>query len=206
MAQVRVSVDEADGRLPAVCMRCGEPATTTVTRKMQWHPSWVYIMILPGLLIYVIVALIMTKHIAVQAPLCDKHKGHWFKRAMLMLGTFFLFALAGVGALVLAGNLDKPLSDQLMPFACVFSCVMAVAWVVLVIVCKATEIGPKEITDTEVLLGGVSDNFVDAVAEADREREERRAARRRERSRHRDDDDDDAPPRKKRPSDDRIEE
>ena len=80
MAQVRVSVDEADGHLPAVCMLCAKPATTTVTKKMQWHPSWVYLTIVPGILIggiipYIVVAMIMTKRITVQAPLCDEHKG-----------------------------------------------------------------------------------------------------------------------------------
>ncbi len=47
------------------------------------------------------------------------------------------------------------------------------------IACKATEIGPKEITTDEVLLGGVAEYSVEAVAE-DREGEEpprRRRAR-----------------------------
>jgi hypothetical protein len=213
MAQVRLSVDEADGHLPAVCMCCGQPATTTVTRKMQWHPSWVYFMILLHILIYVVVALVMTKRIVVQVPLCDEHKGHWFKRTMLMVGAFFLFGLIGVGSIVLAANLDKQLSEQLMPFAGLLCFVGLVVWLIIVIVCKATEIRPKEITDTEVLLKGVSENFVEAVAEVDREREERRAARRRERERPgrwRDDadedDNNDARPRKRRPSDDRIDE
>ncbi len=205
-------------------MRCGQPATTTVTRKMQWHPGWVYILLVPGifmgligLLIYAVVANSMRKHALVQAPLCDDHKGHWFRRALLMWGSFFLFALIGIGSVIFAANLEKPLADQLLPFAgglCAFG---FLAWLIIVIACKATEIGPKEITTDEVLLGGVAENFVEAVAEEDREREERRAARRRERERPgrwRDDDDDDdddddndAPPRKKRPSrDDSIEE
>jgi hypothetical protein len=223
MAEVRLSVHEADGKLPAVCMCCGQPATTTVTRKMQWHPGWVYIFLvfglagLLGLLIYAVVANIMTRRVVVQVPLCDDHKGHWFKRAMLMWGSFFLFGVAGVAALVFAGSLEKQLSDQVMPFACGLSGLGLLAWLVIVIVCKITEIRPNEITDSEVLLKGVSEKFVEAVAEADREREERRAARRRERERpgrwrdeaddDDDDDDDDARPRKKRPSsDDRIEE
>ncbi len=210
MAQVRLSVQEADGYLPTVCMRCGQPATTTVTKKMHWHASWVYFLILLHILIYAVVASIITRRVTVQVPLCDKHKGHWFKRNLWMWGTFFLFGLAGVGALVLAGNLDRNLSDQVMPFACIFSALLLVAWVIIVVVCQITAIRAKEITDKEVLLGGVSEPFVEAVTEADRERQERRAARRRERERPghwRDEADDiDDSPRRRRPADDRIEE
>src|ERR1700694_4899195 len=33
MPQIRLHKDEADGGLPMVCMRCGEPATVTRTRN-----------------------------------------------------------------------------------------------------------------------------------------------------------------------------
>jgi hypothetical protein len=212
MAQVRLSVEEADGYLPAVCMCCGQPATSTVTRKMNWHASWVYFLILVHIIVYAIVAAIITRRVTVQVPLCDEHKGHWFKRNLWMWGTFFLFGLAGVGALVFAGNLDRQLSDQVMPFACIFGVALLVGWLVIVIVCQNTAIRPKEITDTEVLLTGVAEQFVEAVTEADRERKERRAARRRERERpghwrdEADDIDDDVPRRKRSSTDDRIEE
>jgi hypothetical protein len=211
MSQVRLSVQEADGYLPAVCMRCGKAATATVTKKMQWHPSWVYLLILLHVLIYIIVAMIVTRRAVVQVPFCDEHKGHWFKRNMWMWGTFFLFGIAGVSTLILVGNLDDRAQNDYMPFACIVSVVLLVGWFVIVIVCQNTAIRAKEITDTEILLTGVSEEFVEAVAEADRERLERRAARRRDRERPghwRDevDDEDDAPPPRRRPTDDRIQE
>ena len=58
-----------------------------------------------------------------------------------------------------------------------------VAWIIIVIACISTGVRPQEITDHEIALTGVSEEFVESVAEADRERQERRAARRRERER-----------------------
>src|SRR5208283_1344571 len=97
MAQIRLHVYQADGYLPAVCMCCGRPATTTKTKRMSWHPQWG-----GGL-----AALIMTKYATLQAPFCDEHKGHWFKRALLLWGSFFGFGLIAVGTLVIGANLDR---------------------------------------------------------------------------------------------------
>jgi hypothetical protein len=212
MAQVRLSVQEADGYLPAVCMCCGKPATKTVTKRMQWCPPWVGVLILAGLLPYAIVASILTRRAVVQAPFCDEHKGHWFKRNMLIWGTLFLFGIVGVGALVIAANVeDQQRIKTLMPYACVFISLEALVWIIIVVACVSTGVRPKEITDVEIALTGVSEQFVDAVAEEDRARKERRRQRRRERERPghwRDetDDVDDDGPRRRRPTDDRIEE
>src|ERR1700693_44489 len=101
MAEIRLHLDEADGGLPTVCMRCGEPATVGKSRRMSWCPPWVGVLILVGLVPYVIVALILTKRTLVQAPFCDQHKGHWLKRMLIGLGTFLGVAIVGVGSFVL---------------------------------------------------------------------------------------------------------
>ncbi len=204
MPQIRLHVKQADGYLPAVCMSCGQPATTTTTKKMQWCPPWVGVLILAGLLPYAIVASILTRRATVQGPFCDEHKKHWFKRALLMWGSFFLFGVIGLGSIILVANLPRPHNEDIMPFVCTGSCVLLVVWLIIVIWAQNTGIRAKEITDDEILLDGVSAEFVDAVDEAEHERRERRAARRRERERPgnwRDEDDDaDAPRRRRRPT------
>ena len=60
MPEIRVHKDEADGELPMICMRCGEPATVTRSRNMSWCPPWVGVLLIAGLVPYVIVALILT--------------------------------------------------------------------------------------------------------------------------------------------------
>ena len=48
MAEIRLQLDEADGGLPDICMRCGSEATVTKTKTMSWCPQWVGVLILAG--------------------------------------------------------------------------------------------------------------------------------------------------------------
>jgi len=199
MAQVSLHVYQADGYLPPVCMCCGRPATTTVTKRMSWQPQFV-----GGL-----IALLMTKYATVQAPFCDQHKGHWFNRNLLTWGTFVLFLAVGAGSLAISANLDAGLRDSVMPVVAVFCGVMLAAWLIILICCEFTKIRPVHITDEEISLTGVAQEFIDAVREEERERRRRRAERRRERARWRDEDDEDddeRPRRRRRSQDDRIQE
>lgn len=197
MAQIRLHVQQADGYLPAVCMCCGEPATAMINRRMSWCPPWV-----GG-----IIALALTKYARVQAPFCDRHKGHWFKRALTLWGSLFLFVVIGVGSLILAGSLPHPTDETALVVAGIGCGVLFVAWIVMVFVCQLTAIRPTLITDEEICLTGVCAEFVDAVDEEEREYRRRRAERRRrQRERWRNDyDDEDEPGRRRRGRDDRYE-
>ena len=73
MATVRLYRDETeDFDLPAVCMKCGAPATTWKSKTFSWHPPWVYVLILIGLLPFAIVAMVLTKRRTILAPLCAR--------------------------------------------------------------------------------------------------------------------------------------
>jgi hypothetical protein len=208
MAEIRLDLDEADGRLPDVCMCCGDASTTLKTKSMSWCPPWVGVLIVAGALPYVIVAMIMTKRARVQVPLCDRHHGHWLYRHLIVWGLFgFLLLLSAAAGLIVA-ILPGRHQDTIGPFACIAGLVFFVGWLIVLIVAQSTAIRPKEITQDEIVLQGVSDAFVEAVQTAD---EERRARRKKKRARVIEQDDDDeafeAPkPRKKRPPLDAIEE
>jgi hypothetical protein len=206
MSQVRLDRYEADGRLPMVCMRCGEPATVTRSRNMSWCPPWVGVLFLAGLVPYVIVAMILTKRARVQVPLCDSHKGHWLYRLLIVLGSFFLLLFVGIVGAVLFAVAPRQFQDSAGPFMCLGGAFLFIIWVVVLIVAQNTAIRPREITDDEIMLTGVCNEFVAAVDEA----EHARLARRRERRRLRDDEDDDEDeepaPRRKRPATDAFEE
>ena len=88
-----------------------------------------------------------------------------------------------------------------MPIVALLCVALFIAWIVTAIVCQYTAIRPTHISDEEIWLTGVSEQFVDAVDEEEAERRRRRAERRRERSRWRnevDDDDDYDRPRRRR--------
>lgn len=203
MAEIRLDLEEADGGLPDICMCCGEEATVTKTKKMSWCPPWVGFLILVAWPVWLVVMLIMTKRATLQAPLCEQHKGHWFNRNLIVIGSLFL--LGGLGALifVLAVIIPPRGADDYGPFACLGAVLLFIVWIVILVVVQNTAIRPKEITDHEITLAGVSDAFVEAFEET---RGERRSSRRRRRPQLDEDDDfDDEPrPRKKASGSDGI--
>jgi hypothetical protein len=197
MARMRLNIREAEGDLPMVCMRCGAPATVVRHKKMSWYPRWVWILILVNLLIVIIVAMILTKRARLQAPLCDEHKNHWSNRLLIGFGSFALLMLLVIAVIALMSNASRDVQNSLGGIA-VLGCLAAgLAWLVLLAVLGSTAIRPAEITDTDLLLDGVSPTFVDAFEEAQRERQVRLWEIRH--GRH--DDDDEYVPRPVRPAD-----
>jgi hypothetical protein len=207
MADVRMNLEEADGGLPAICMRCGEEATVTKTKKMSWCPQWVGFLILVAWPIWLVVTLILTKRATVQAPLCDNHKGHWFYRTLIILGSLAVFGVLGIGSFALIMSLQQPGGrNDNAGFACLLPVGLFVVWIIILVIVQQTAIRPKEITDTHITIQGVSSEFSEAVQDLQHERRERRRERRR-RAMEDEEDDEPPPPRKKnRPSSDAIEE
>jgi hypothetical protein len=86
-----------DVQLPDTCIRCNEPGVKRLRRHVYWHEPWVYILILPGLLIYAIVALALRKKATYTCTLCEKHA----KRRTTHILIGWVIALSGVGFIVL---------------------------------------------------------------------------------------------------------
>ena len=81
-------------RLPSRCVKCNAPATYRLNRPLSWHSPLLYLMVIfPGLIFYVIVALIVRKTAKVAVPLCDEHRA---RRSRGIL-TAWIVALAGIG-------------------------------------------------------------------------------------------------------------
>jgi hypothetical protein len=168
MAKVRLGRYEAEqGRLPDLCMRCTSTATATVARRFSWHPPWVGVLILAGLLPYAIVALVLTKKVKFPVPLCEAHKGHWKSRAWATWGSAAGLALLGVGLIATLIALDQPgrrnPNPELFGYACFGWVVLALAWLIVVAVLQQTAIRPTEITDNSITLTGVHKDFAEAV-------------------------------------------
>ena len=76
MAKVQIGRYEAQHfRPPNIRMRCGRPAVLVKSKKFAWHPPWLFVLVLAGVLIYFIVAIVMTKRMTVQVPLIRRRAG-----------------------------------------------------------------------------------------------------------------------------------
>jgi len=85
--------------LPRMCVQCGEPSSgEPLTKTFRWHSPWLYLLIFPGLLLYVIAALAVQERASIDVPFCTSHRS-WRTRmnlagAVLLIGflpTCFLF-------------------------------------------------------------------------------------------------------------------
>jgi hypothetical protein len=91
-----------DAALPPYCVKCGRPADARLLRRrFSWHPSWVYIFVLIALLVYAILATVLSKRTTLQLPLCSAHLE---KYKMLKIAAIVLL-LGSIPEMILAGSL-----------------------------------------------------------------------------------------------------
>lgn len=85
----RLVVPRGAGGLPPFCVRCGGPATKFVDKTFQWHNPWYYLLVVPGVLIYAVVAAIVIKRMRFGVPLCREHATQ--RPWMILLATLAVF-------------------------------------------------------------------------------------------------------------------
>jgi drug/metabolite transporter (DMT)-like permease len=168
MARVILSLDEVEqGRLPRVCMKCGAPADAERGKLFSWHPGWLIVLILVGLVVYVIVALVMTKRRRVWTPLCRRHSHYWSMRNWYILGGFaaIMFALI---AWITAGS-DGGANTDWWPTAGLVLAGVFLVWLMSAAVLQTMSIRPEKITATKIGLLAVHPQFKAAL---ERQRDE----------------------------------
>jgi hypothetical protein len=89
--------------LPPRCVKCnaevaGEKGSRRITLKLTWHHPALYVLILPGLLVYAIVALCVQQKATVQISLCPTHAA---KRSKWLLFAW-TSAVIGIGGMIFA--------------------------------------------------------------------------------------------------------
>ena len=73
---------------PMCCVKCGAPAQATVPTRPQWHNPWLYVLaVFPGVLIYAIIATVVSRRAAVDVPVCEAHR---LRRRRAIVGAWAL--------------------------------------------------------------------------------------------------------------------
>ena len=89
---------------PERCVKCNQPTGgRTLRRTLAWHPGWVFVLILAGLLVYVIVALILRKSMTVRVGICPAH----LKRHRILLGGGLLSIALSITVPIVLGNFTR---------------------------------------------------------------------------------------------------
>lgn len=195
MANVWLTAEECEypEDLPRVCVVCGADSDTTVAQKMSWYPPYLKVLILAGPLPYLIIVLLLTKRMTVNAPVCEEHKGHWFKHKLIgiaaALGGFAALFVCMFGGFIVAEQ-DRDLG-WVGVAGTIVGIVFFVVLLVVAVVISHRMVRPLEITEDDIQLTRVSGAFADEL----------KTVRRKRKARRRDDDDDDEdydpPPRRR---------
>lgn len=207
MATVKLSDYECErGFLPYVCMFCGRQAVTRVKQKFQWHHPWIFLLILVSVLVYIIVALVLTKKMVVRVPACDQHEGYWRRKGWRIGLSFVVIAGLAVAGIVYLTSLPPGPADELSGWICGGGVILFLIWLIAACVYSSVGIRPTEITDASIRLTGVHDDFVAALREERALYREEGGRRRNRYGDERDDydelDEEDPPPRPRRTRDD----
>lgn len=164
MASIKITSYECrKDLLPGICMKCGQPATVRVSHRFAWHPPWVPVLILVNLLIYAIIAMILTKRMTVNMPMCDEHRTYWRKRALWTWLTFAIVVLGSISGIGFLQTINPPQRDEYFSYVCFGSVIGFVAWIILLVVLQSTAIKPKMITEHSITLVKVHQDFIDQL-------------------------------------------
>lgn len=151
--------------LPDACVRCNQPGVKRFRKDLYWHEPWIYLLILPGLLIYAICAIALRKKATVECSLCPAHA----KKRMTRILITWLIVLAAIGCWVLAamgmndafGRAYRDMSALFIPLGILVVIGAAVYAAIVLPILK-----PKKIDEQYAYLKGAGPEFLAKFAEA----------------------------------------
>ena len=143
----KILVAAHDAAFPDRCIKCNAPAEDyRLTRKLRWHASSWYLLILVNLIVYAIAATIVQKKAEVHVGLCVRHR----KRRHLLLGLGWAVPLMGIAGCSAAIE---------NPNAFVFATIGILAGLVLLVV-SSNVVSAEGIDERFVRIRGVSAEFL----------------------------------------------
>jgi hypothetical protein len=158
--QGRLLVMHKRAQLPPICIKSNQPSSQWLKRNLAWHEPWIVITVLAGLLIYVILALILTKRATIYIGLTEE----WAARRRTRMIVCWLLGLAFLGmipaGIALFVNTNQPGWMLLMVVGFIGSLVVLVVAQYLVGL-----VSPQRISDEYVWLKGVNQEFLDRLPE-----------------------------------------
>jgi hypothetical protein len=158
MAQAEIGyLEAAQGDLPDICLCCGKPATVRKEKTLSTLPFGMPFLLIPG-------AIIWGGKIAIQAPLCTRHKNYFLNRLLLRAFGWFpiLFFLAAIG--------KGP--DQKINVAGWGAVLSALAYGILILMLHYRGLRVVKHNRERMVVAGLSPQFADALEEKHRAQRE----------------------------------
>jgi hypothetical protein len=139
------------------CVKCGASCDGWRWNKtLYWHEPWIYVLILPGLLVYAICALILRKNARVAAGLCPAHR----KRRNVGILLTWLLTIGGFGGFI--GGMIVMSDDKTAGLGAGMFFGGIVLWIVAAVVASvmARVLVPKKIDEQYAWFAGADEAFL----------------------------------------------
>jgi hypothetical protein len=169
MAYVVVTREEAEreGKLPAVCMCCGAPATAWVTRRQMLKPPRYNRIELAEVAIFKSIhALATSPYVRLRTSFCDRHRHYWTIKLIVLFGGMLLF----FGAMLLTclfgviASINRPQPHVgLAAIAVTFALLGLLGWLVPLLIVWRKPIRALGMEQGLIVVDNVSDSYAQAV-------------------------------------------
>jgi hypothetical protein len=158
--QGRLLVMHKRAQLPAICVKSNQPSSQWLQRKLSWHEPWISVTILAGVLVYVILAVILTKRATIHIGLTDE----WVTRRRTRMIVCWVVGLAFLALIPAAFGLAAATEQEgwliLLLVGFIGSLTALIAGQSLV-----SMVTPQRITDDYVWLKGANREFLNRLPE-----------------------------------------
>jgi MFS family permease len=144
--------------LPDICLLSNQPANRRLTRNLSWHHPAIALTILAGVLVYVILAMILTKRATILLPLTEEWYARRRRRMLFAWGVGLVCLGMMIGGFVIAVQLDQPGYVLLSLVGLVGGLIALIAGQALVGL-----VSPKRMTDEYIWLKGVHPDFLNRL-------------------------------------------
>ena len=145
--------------LPPRCVKSNAPTKLALKRKLTWHHPAVFLALFFNLLIYVILAIVLSKRATIHIGLSDV----WFakrRRAMLIAWTIVLASIGMFVAAVAGFNQNETMALPLV----LASPIVLIGGAIYGLI-AARMVAPTRITDDYVWLKGVCPAYLETLPE-----------------------------------------
>lgn len=140
--------------LPDRCVKSNQPANgRTLKRKLHWHHPAAYLALLANLIIYIIVASILTKTATIQIGLSEP----WFARRRRRI--FVAWGVVLLGCVMIGVGISQIEAENGLAALILGGFVVALGGAIYGVI-AARLVTPKKITDTHVWLKGVHPDYL----------------------------------------------
>lgn len=96
-----------DSQMPDCCVVCGAHGTHRRRKSCSWHEPWIILTVFAGPLVYVILAIALSKRGSLEFAYCDKH---WRRRKIHIAAAWILAFIVPLAILFLAVAFDSKIS------------------------------------------------------------------------------------------------